>query len=423
MAVALLFGIHFTIIFFLCFLIWRRQDKSLRMYFWLGLGLKLAAGIALGLVYKYHYSVGDTFGFFEDASKLSELFWSSPRAYFSFIIAGNESEHVLGLLINNQSRSLFLVKIVSLFAIVTRDNYWITSLYFSLVSFCAGFLLFQKIAGFFPATKTAAAIAFLFFPSVVFWSSGVIKESLALAALFILVRMYITLLVNLRPSWWEYLLAPFALVLVWNLKYYWIAVFIPVSSTTLLIHFFTRQTKLEPWAKILMWLAAFVVLCFCVTLVHPNFYLENFLLVLVENYEQFIRISPPANIVHYALQPTWASIIVNSPLALMTGLFRPFFWETHNFLQLAVSIENLFLFGMFVMILPKWRLVMESKYRYLIFSTIIYIVILCVFLALSTPNFGTLARYKVGFQPFLVFMVLADNSTLNWMKSRLSILL
>ena len=65
MVSVLLFGIHLLIIFFLCFWLWRKQDDQLRLYFWPALALKLAAGIALGLLYKYHYLVGDTFGFFE----------------------------------------------------------------------------------------------------------------------------------------------------------------------------------------------------------------------------------------------------------------------------------------------------------------------------------------------------------------------
>lgn len=423
MAVVLLFVFHFIVIFFVSFLFWKKQDKQLRLYYWPGLVLKLAAGITLGLVYKHHYIAGDTFGFFEDATKLTELFWGSPRAYFSFIIGGNESGLLSELLINSQSRSLFLVKIVSFIAIWTLDNYWLTSLYFSLVSFWSCFLLFQKVSNLYPTTKSAAAIAFLFFPSVIFWSSGVIKESLALASLFILVRIYITLLAKLKASWWEYLLAPISIIIGWNLKYYWIAVFIPVSVTTLIIRVVSQRSQLKSWIKLPMWVATFLVLCFCVTIVHPNFYVENFLLVLVDNYDQFIRISPPASVVLYTLEPTWASVILNSPSALVTGFFRPFVWEAYNFLQLAVSIENLFLFGMFLTALLKWRLMIESKHRLLIFSVIIYIVILCVFLALSTPNFGTLARYKVGFQPFLVFMLLAGNPAFNWIMSRLSKLL
>jgi hypothetical protein len=36
---------------------------------------------------------------------------------------------------------------------------------------------------------------------------------------------------------------------------------------------------------------------------------------------------------------------------------------------------------------------------------ITYSVLLCIFLALSTPNFGTLIRYRVGFLPFLLVLI------------------
>jgi hypothetical protein len=382
--------------------------------------LKLVAGIALGLVYKYHYLVGDTFGFFEDACKLTELFRKAPSTYVNFLMTGDESDILSGLLINTQSRSLFLVKIVSLVAIFTGDNYWITSLYFSLISFWSSFLLVQKITTAFPVAKLAAAIAFLLVPSVVFWSSGIIKESLALTGLFVLVRVYIGVLTNSKPFWWEYLLTPIAVIIVWNLKYYWIAVFIPVMMTTLLVYFITQSTKLKSTSKILIWITSFLLFCFGVSFVHPNFYLENFLQVLVENYNQFIRISPYENVVRYQLEPTWESIIRNSPLALVSGFFRPFVWEAHNFLQIVAGIENLFVLILFLITFSKWKSVRESPHRLLIFSSVIYILILCLFLALSTPNFGTLARYKVGIQPFLVFMLLSENSALNWLKLKLS---
>jgi hypothetical protein len=420
MALSLLFGIHLGIIFFLAFLFWRQQDDQLRPYFWPALLLKLAAGVALGLIYTYHYLAGDTFGFFEDACKLTELFWNTPGTYFRILIAADESEQMSGLLLNTQSRSLFLVRIVSLVALITRNNYWVTSLYFSLISFFAGFLLFKKLSSAFPATKLAAAIAFLFFPSVVFWSSGIIKESLALAGLFILVHVYLTLLTSMKLSWWEYLLTPIAAIVVWNLKYYWMAVFMAVSSTTLLIHFITQRTMLKPSIKILIWVGTLLVLCSCITLIHPNFYFENFLQVLTENYNQFVRISSADNVVHYQLEPSWQSILYNSPLAMVSGFFRPFIWEAHNMLQLASGIENLFVLILFFVLLVKWRSISESPQRLLIFSSAMYIIILCVFLALSTPNFGTLARYKIGFQPFLVFMLLAENSALNWMKLKLN---
>ncbi|MBK5279462.1 MAG: hypothetical protein JJE09_11435 [Bacteroidia bacterium] len=393
---------------------------ELRPYFWPALLLKLGAGILLGLIYKYYYSIGDTFGFFDDACKLSALFWSEPGAYFTFLVTGDESDLVSLLLINTQSRSLFFVKIVSMVGIIAGDNYWVASLYFSLISFLAAFLLFQKVSFMFPGSRLAASIGFLFFPSVVFWSSGIIKESLALAGLLILAHVYVTLITNSKPFWWEWMLAFISVFIVWNLKYYWAAVFIPVACTTLLVHVITQRTKLKWSNKILIWIASFLVFCFGVTLVHPNFYLENFLQVLVDNYNEFIRISPQGIVVHYQLEPSWWSVILNSPFALLTGIFRPFVWEASTFLQLAVAIENLIILILFISTFIRLFSQAKSQHRLLIFSVAAYVVILCLFLSLSTPNLGTLARYKVGFQPFLIFIVFADNFIVDWLKVKLN---
>ena len=418
MAAVLPVIINFLVIFLLCFWMWKKQDLRLRPYFWPALVLKIGAGITLGLLYKYYYSVGDTFIFFEDANKLTDLFWITPGTYFKVLLTGDESDLVGNALINTQSRSLFLVKIVSLINLFTGNNYWITCSYFSLVSFWSAFLFFQKVAITFPGSKLAAAIAFLFFPSIVFWSSGIIKESVALAGLFLLSRVSLTLLTNSKPFWWEWILALVSAIVVWNLKYYWMAVFVPIAVTTLLIHFITQGKELKTGIKILLWIIAFLLFCFGVTLVHPNFYLENFLQVLVENYNQFIRISPQGIVIYYQLEPSWWSVFLNSPLALVSGLFRPYIWEDCNFLQVIVAIENLFIFILFATTFIRFRSIGQSPHRLLIFSVVVYIVILCVFLSLSTPNLGTLARYKVGFQPFLVFILCMDNFLLDWIKLR-----
>jgi hypothetical protein len=42
-----------------------------------------------------------------------------------------------------------------------------------------------------------------------------------------------------------------------------------------------------------------------------------------------------------------------------------------------------------------------------------YVVFLCVFLALSTPNFGTLSRYRIGFTPFLWLLLLGGSGILS----------
>jgi hypothetical protein len=116
---------------------------------------------------------------------------------------------------------------VSLFCLITFNNYWITSLYFSFASFCGAWILVKQIIGFSPSAKNVAMASFLFFPSVVFWSSGLIKESLAMASLFFLCSLFVKAWQRKTPGWIEYLFLIVSLWVLWNLKYYYLAVLVP----------------------------------------------------------------------------------------------------------------------------------------------------------------------------------------------------
>jgi hypothetical protein len=311
------------------------------------------------------------------------------------------------------------VKFISFFSLITFDNYWLISLYLSFISFAAAWLLVTAIAKLFPENTLAAVIAFLFFPSAVFWGSGIIKESAAIACLAFLSFVFIRLWKNERVAIVQWLLAVWALWILWNLKYYYAAVFIPVVVTAFSIHVFIGpKFKLQrARSEMIAWTIMFVVLLFTVSLLHPNFYPQRFLEVVAMNYEAFETISAPNDMIHFHnLKATPASMLSNAPWALLSGLFRPFIWESGNALQLFLAIENTILVILLVTALPAIKTVGNSPERLLILSLIIYIVLLCVFVTLSTPNFGTLARYRVGYLPFFAFLVMCNNPLIRWLE-------
>ena len=166
--------------------------------------------------------------------------------------------------------------------------------------------------------------------------------------------------------------------------------------------------------ELAVWCGLFVVFLAIATGVHPNFYPHRFVEVIVQNNREFMALSDPDNVVNYSnLEATAASVLVNTPQALVAGLFRPFVWGGHNLLALAAGFENLVLIVMVASAaigLPK---LFTSRHRLICFAVLTYVLILAVFLALSTPNQGTLSRYKVGFLPFLVFIAIYQNSIIE----------
>jgi hypothetical protein len=120
------------------------------------------------------------------------------------------------------------------------------------------------------------------------------------------------------------------------------------------------------------------------------------------------------------LSATIKSVIINLPWALVSGIFRPFIGEGQGMLGLAASIENLFVLILFISFLWRFKIHSHRPISILVLAGISYCVVLCIFLALSTPNLGTLSRYRVGFLPFLIFMIAYRNPLVDWTVKKFS---
>jgi len=400
----------------LAFIIYRHwkfnQGNGIIKFYWPGLAVKALGGIALGLIYMYYYQIpADTFLFFEDSKKLTGLARTDFLSYVRFLFLDDPSHPLWTEIVFQQSRALFIVKITSLFGLVTLDNYWITSLYFSVLSFIGTWRLTASIAEYFPSAKTAAVVAFLFFPSVVFWSSGLIKESIAMAALFFLSAAVVRTWVEKELPLWEWLLVIFSAWIEWRLKYYYLAVFLPVASAALITQRLSHTWHLRRMAiKALLWCATFIFPLIIISSLRPNFYPARILAVIVSNNREFSAMSDAEDVIEYpSLEPTLSSVVANIPRAVVSGIFRPFPWEAHTLFQWVIALENLILLLLCITSVVNVTQLVKSRQRLLLCSILLYAGVLCVFLALSTPNFGTLSRYRISFLPFLLLLISIEN--------------
>ena len=409
--------LHFVIIFILAWFFFKRHGQEYPRVFWLAFSFKLMMGVALGLVYHYYYSANDTWLFFKDANALAEFGKSDFSGYMKFLLTDEVPVYVTGQLINSQERSLFLIKIMSVFSWMGGNNYWVSASYFSFLSFLASWNLFSMVARLFESAWVAAALSFLFFPSITFWSSGLVKETLALAGIYFMASVFLKFIQQQKLTWFDCAFALYSFWVAWNLKYYWTALFGAVLVSYILVFFLSKKVSFFQRHTTISGLIIFIFLCGGVSLLHPNFHPNRFLEVLITNHHDFIKISDDNGLIHfYNLQASWASVILNSPWALFSGLLRPFVWEASGMTALLASLENLMIMILLLSALAGFS--RKSPHRLLLFSTIMYIALLCIFLALSTPNLGTLSRYRVGFLPFLIFIISYRNPLLGYLTNR-----
>jgi len=413
--------IHFIIIFSMGWLFFKRSGQQYPRVFWIAFSFRMMMGAALGLVYLYYYTANDTWLFFKDANVLAEVGQRDFAGYVKFLLTDDVPGYLSDRLVNSQERSLFLIKIMSVFSWIGGNNYWISAAYFSLISFIASWHLFAVVTRHFENSWLAASLAFLFFPSVVFWSSGLVKETLALAGIYFIAAVFLKFIHQQKLTWFECAVALYSFWVAWNLKYYWTALFGAVLITYLLVFFLSKNILVFQKHKIVSWLIIFIFLCGGVSLLHPNFYLDRFLEVLITNHNDFVRISDGDGLIHfYNLHSSWGSVILNAPWALFSGLLRPFIWEASGVTALLASLENFVIIMLLVSALLGIK--KEGLHQLLLFSAVIYISLLCIFLALSTPNLGTLSRYRVGFLPFLIFIISYRNPWLGYLSERIKFL-
>ena len=408
-----LVAVHVIVILAVAFQLYRKQ-VTLRAVFWPALLVKLIAGICLGLLYTYYYPVSDTFSYFRDGSQLASLARADFRAYVGFLLSDNDVDSTNLTL--TAPRAMFLSKITSVFHLLTGGNYWTIALYFSLISFLASWRFVGDINRHFPKATLAAVAAFLFLPSAVFWSSGLLKESLAIAALLVLCSLALRVWFDDRLTWRHLVLAVLALWIVWNLKYFYAGILLPVVCATLFCKRFISR-RFSAGVEALIWMGVFLLPLVAVSFLHPNFHFDRLLTVVVVNNSAYTQLSDPGDYVRFSnLTPTLSGVLFNTPQALFSGLFRPLPWEVNSETQLLAGFENAILLFFFAGALFRIKAYATSPHRLLVLALLVYIFLLCVFLTLSAPNFGTLSRYRVGYITFFTFLVLCSNPVLDYVE-------
>ena len=403
----------------------RLVSSPIRIFFFPALLLKVGAGLLLGIIYKFYYHGGDTFVYFEDAETLANLAYQSPLAY----LKAWAGDTVATLNYTDQPRALVIVKIISIPAVITFKNYWVTSMYLSLFSFFGMWRLAVLLSSVQESFKYPAVVAFLFYPSVVYWSAGVLKESVIMGCLAICLVIYLPyVLFGKRLRFYRVLLPLPLIFIIWQLKFYYAAVFVPLLFAVVLntyiknkSHRYRGSLVMQVMCTILVPLLSY----FIMSGINPMLSFENLFTEVLKNHDWYLvnGALPLEGYIYYTeLASNMHSFIQNAPLALFSGLFRPLAFDAHNLLQTLAGVENTLLLILFLAALLNLYRLKNSRHIYLFFMTSIYIGTLATFLAIAAPNFGTLMRYKVAFLPFLMFLILVDNPLLRMWKTDVSAL-
>jgi len=415
-----IFPIYFTIVLFLCFIYYRKtlQKSELASFFFPALIFKILCGVCLGLLFQFYFGNGDTFVFFRSGKVILDAFSNSAADGFRMLFLGEKlPEYIFPNDVLAQSKDSFLMyRITAVISFLSGGSYSVTSIFFSLFSFIGCWQLCIVLYKIKPELKLLSVIIFLFFPSIVFWGSGVMIDSLCVGFNGLLFASFLKLIFGINSR-----LKAISIILICSLflsilKDYIFLAFIATILLYLLykvIHSFkSRMLKLLTLGISLLILASvFVVLFERISEAITSVLVELVLQDAVKYSDAVGQISDDGSsyqLVDDIENVNLATIVGLFPMAVGTAIYRPFLWEANNVLQLVSALENLL-----IMIISIWVFIRVGLLRFvknilnnkLIFILFVYSIIFAFAVGIASGNFGSLSRYRIPFMPIFFYLL------------------
>lgn len=382
------------------------RKKQYDLFSIAGLIIKLCAGLGFGLVYHYYYQQGDTFQYLHDAGIFANHFVNRPDQILQSLLMPESLPAIMEqVTYTDEPRALFFARIVSVFYLIAGGNYWIITLYLAFISFLGTYGFVNELRRQYPAVEKPAIMAFYFTPTLVFWSSGLLKESIAMGALFVMFAQFLKIVRTRQISViWPWVWMLLSGWLLWELKYFYAAVAFPAMISIFFYRIINRYRNLSPYYLLLL----LIIGMGFVSVLHYNLSLQRVLDVVYQNY-LLGQENPGSKVLsYYHFDGSFLGFFINLPLAFINGLFRPTVFEFSNLFQFYVGVENTLV--AVLLLLSLWRSGLKNALKdEMVLGCLFYIFVLEIMLAFSTPNLGTLSRYKIGYWPFFVFLILILN--------------
>jgi len=400
--------------------------RSETRLFILALIVKATLGIALGVIYKYQFGDGDLLHYYHQSKIMVNYYFGNDIEVHDVLFENEDAQPLLKKLsFENQPRALLFLKIVYLIYLVTAGNFWMMILYFAIISFMGFWLLFYTIRQHNPELKAPMFVGFFLWPSAAFWSSGMLKESIALFLICLIIALVLRYMFFQRVHAIDFLLWICCAFLLWELKYYYAAILLPVLlSYSLTVLLQTNYNRFRSSNRaVTSFFLCLVLLIVVVSLLHPNLGINRIASVVIHNYHLYTSISQTGKYIDFGSMKNTFDLLASLPLALYSGLFRPGLWDWSNGWSLIVAMENtvlIILFGIAAYLGIKDR----SCWNLQVVAVLTYIFLMAIFLAFSAPNFGSLMRYKSSFLPFMLVLILsvpAINQKLNVLFKQLKL--
>ncbi|MCX6199913.1 MAG: hypothetical protein NTY88_11950 [Bacteroidetes bacterium] len=372
--------------------------------------IKVTAGICLTLIYTYYYtdpSKADIYRYFNDSKIISQVLFQNFHCWLKIMSGyGAYDADAFSYLVHTQyfshtsadaaTDNTFIIRLNVLLNYLSYSNIFINTLFFNFFCFIGLTGLFKSLLKYFITTPLLLCIPIYLLPSVVFWSSGLLKESLLFTCL--------GLGIYLLTCFDKVLLRIVSLIFFSLLLFIKPAVFLClIAATGIYLTLQLFLIKETPFSKrrtgaivICFWLIAICILAsksssLCEKIIDKRN--EFVFLALQENAGSLID--------QRIFSANCTQLFSITPAAVVNSILRPFIWEKNNAFQFLFAFENFaFILLLLYLLIRYFKLPKKEKSLpavfFFTFAFLIYIAI-----GLTVPVAGAIVHYRVIASPFL----------------------
>jgi hypothetical protein len=377
--------------------------------------LKVIAGIAIGWISLHIYGSGnDYWDINRDAWQEYQLLFSNPHEYFTNLFSAAPyptgftgvfaSSHSFWIDLTNN----VIIKIVSVFNIFSRGDYYINSLFYNFIIFFGHIALYRIFIKIYEGRQKMVIIGCFLLPSMLYFSSGIHKDGIVFLMLAILCYNVFEALQN-KFSWKRVVAIVCCLFILFVVRNFVMIALLPALAAWLL----ASRIKRPAWQ---VFTAVYILSALVFFNVHSLSARIDPLSTIVARQYNFMELSGAATPIPLnKLEPTFTSFAKNAPQAYDHLLLRPYLWEMPSPSVLPLAIELFIYQLLFILFLFFRQKKPASTAVPFIYFGIFFTLSAFLFIGYIVPNLGSLVRYRSLYLPFIMTPILCS---IDWGKVR-----
>ncbi len=378
--------------------------------------IKVVASIIFYLIYTEYYTVRkeiDMFRYYDDALIMHEAVNNNTVDYLKMLTGINDNSNIITenyylrmdnwfesfeTFIKNDNRTM--IRLNALFLLISNNEIFVHKLFFLILGFIGSLWLLKTFESDNDRKNKILFYLVLFFPSLLFWTSSITKETILL---FVLGGFMFFSKKYIQSKQSKFLL--FAIIFLYFMTYIKVYAFFVLVPILLARLIFKNTSTLKRYIGYASIISIYLFFIWNFHHISPN---HNFVQAFIRkqadfiHYAQFIGAGSLINM--QTLEPNILSFMSATPMAIVNVLFRPFIWECSSIMMYPAAIENFIIILLIIIMLFYFNKKDITKHLFLI--SLFFCILFFILVGIGTPVLGAIVRYKIIGYPFLFFALL-----------------